>query len=96
MVGQHCNMLGDMALATAADALSAAGSVWYFTGSVAASFTKDASLRERLVIAPVLALILLLGFLPNLALNLIEPVAQSTISHVGVPDPVATLGEEPK
>ena len=49
--------------------------------------------------APLLAVILLLGFLPNLALTVIEPVAQATMktmSTVGVTEPVAPLREEAK
>ncbi len=64
------------------------------TDDVARTFTRDATAREKWVAAPVLALILLLGFLPNLALTVIEPVAQSTMSHVGVTDPKP--GEEAK
>ncbi|MGC3993974.1 MAG: NADH-quinone oxidoreductase subunit M [Propionicimonas sp.] len=66
------------------------------TDEVARTFTTDATAREKWVAAPVLAVILLLGFAPNLALGVIEPVAQSTMSHVGVSDPVAPLGEEAK
>ena len=66
------------------------------TEDVARTFTFDATAREKWVAAPVLAVILLLGFLPNLALAAIEPVAQTTMSHVRVADPVAPLGEEAK
>jgi NADH-quinone oxidoreductase subunit M len=66
------------------------------TDAVARTFTTDASAREKWVAAPVIAVILLLGFLPNIALTVIEPVAQTTMSHVGVPDPKAPLGEEAK
>jgi NADH-quinone oxidoreductase subunit M len=66
------------------------------TDDVTRTFTTDATAREKWVAAPVLAAILVLGFAPNLALSVIEPVAQSTMSHVGVPDPVAPLGEEAK
>ena len=66
------------------------------TDDVARTFTADASGREKWVAAPVLMVILLLGFVPNLALSVIEPVAQTTMSHVGVTDPVAPLGEEAK
>ncbi len=63
---------------------------------VARSFTVDATAREKWVAGPLLAVILLLGFLPNLALGVIEPTAQQTMSRVGVADPVAPLGEEAK
>ncbi len=66
------------------------------TAEVDRTFTADASVREKWVAAPILAVILILGFVPNLALTLIEPVAQATVSRVGIPDPVAPLGEEAK
>ena len=69
------------------------------TADVARTFTADATAREKWVAAPLLAVILLLGFLPNLALTVIEPVAQATMktmSTVGVTEPVAPLREEAK
>lgn len=66
------------------------------TEAVAEHFTTDANAREKWVAAPLIAAILLLGFVPNLALGVIEPVAQQVISHVGVADPVAPLGGEAK
>ena len=46
--------------------------------------------------APLIAIILLLGFLPNIALGVIEPTAQQAMIQVKVTDPVAPLGEEAK
>ena len=66
------------------------------TPATAEHFTTDASAREKWVAAPLIAIILLLGFLPNLALGVIEPTAQQTLIRVGVTDPVAPLGEEAK
>jgi NADH-quinone oxidoreductase subunit M len=66
------------------------------TESTEKYFTHDAGMREKWVAAPLIAVILLLGFLPNLALGVIQPTAQQTLSHVGVTDPVAPLGEEGK
>ena len=66
------------------------------SAEVAAHFTQDATAREKWVAAPVIAVILLLGFVPNLALSIAEPVAVATVSHVGAADPVAPLGEEGK
>lgn len=59
-------------------------------------FTVDATAREKWVMVPLVTVILLLGFVPSLALNLIEPTTQTTMSQVGVTDPVAPLGEEGK
>ncbi len=66
------------------------------TDVTAGHFTTDASTREKWVAAPLLAVILLLGVVPNLALGVIEPTAHQTMSQVGVADPVAPLGEEAK
>jgi len=62
-------------------------------------FTTDATAREKWVVAPLLAVILLLGFLPNIALTVIEPVAQTTMKTMslsGVTDPVPPLRKEAK
>lgn len=59
-------------------------------------FTVDATGREKLVVAPLVIVILLLGFVPSLALNVIAPTTQTTMSLVGTTDPVAPLGEEGK
>jgi NADH-quinone oxidoreductase subunit M len=66
------------------------------SAEVAAHFDSDATAREKWVAAPVIAVILLLGFVPNLALSVAEPVAVAAVSHVGATDPVAPLGEEGK
>lgn len=66
------------------------------TPATADHFTTDAGAREKWVAAPLIAVILVLGFVPGLALQVIEPTAQQTMSHVGVADPVAPLGEEGK
>jgi NADH-quinone oxidoreductase subunit M len=66
------------------------------TESTARYFTKDLGMREKFVAAPLVAVILLLGFVPGLALSVIEPTAQQTMSIVGVTDPVAPFGEEGK
>ncbi len=46
----------------------------------------DASARERWVIGPLIAVMLVLGFVPGPALNLVRPAAQVTITQVGVTD----------
>lgn len=66
------------------------------TEATAKYFTTDAGLREKWVAAPLIVVILILGFVPGLALKVIEPTTQQTMSHVGVTDPVAPLGEEGK
>lgn len=54
----------------------------------------DLNLREKIAIAPVIALIVLLGFYPKPALDLINPVAQTSIAKVGFTDPAPTVGSE--
>jgi NADH-quinone oxidoreductase subunit M len=59
------------------------------TGPVSTSVEHmpDLSIRERFVMAPVIALIVALGFFPNLALDVINPAVTATLDHVGVTDP---------
>jgi NADH-quinone oxidoreductase subunit M len=66
------------------------------TEASATHFTADLSGREKWVAAPLLAIILLLGFVPGIALDVVNPTAAATISHLGVADPVAPFGEEGK
>ncbi|CCH80321.1 NADH-quinone oxidoreductase subunit M [Nostocoides japonicum T1-X7] len=47
----------------------------------------DLGIRERLVAAPLIAVLLVLGFAPNLALDVINPAVTATLHHVGVTDP---------
>ncbi|MDR1432572.1 MAG: NADH-quinone oxidoreductase subunit M [Propionibacteriaceae bacterium] len=54
----------------------------------------DLNLRERAIGGFLVAVILLLGFVPNLALSVIEPTAQHTVQVVGVADPVPEMGGE--
>ena len=54
----------------------------------------DLNLREKIAIAPVIALIVLLGFYPKPALDLINPVAETTIAKAGFTDPAPTVGSE--
>jgi NADH-quinone oxidoreductase subunit M len=50
---------------------------------------RDLSRRELAVVAPLVALILLLGFWPQPLIALVEPAVQATMSDVGV-DPSGT------
>ena len=51
----------------------------------------DLSRREKIAIAPVIALIVLLGFYPKPALDLINPAAKATIVKAGFTDPAPTV-----
>ena len=50
----------------------------------------DLSLREKLVVAPLIAAFLVLGFYPKPTLDAINPAVKATLSHVGVSDPAPT------
>ena len=46
------------------------------------SLVLDLSAREKLLATPLIAVILVLGFYPNLALNPINPAVDKSLSHV--------------
>lgn len=62
-----------------------------FTGPVKHELaeSKDLSGREKWVVAPLIAALLVLGFIPSLALNLVKDPAVVTLEQVGVTDVVA-------
>jgi NADH-quinone oxidoreductase subunit M len=53
---------------------------------------KDLNLREKIAIAPVMAIIIFLGFYPAPAINVINPAAAHVLSQIGFTDPVPTNG----
>jgi NADH-quinone oxidoreductase subunit M len=55
---------------------------------------KDLNLREKLAIAPVIAIIVVLGFYPSPLLKVINPAASHVISQMGFTDPVPTIGDK--
>ena len=54
---------------------------------------EDLNLREKIAIAPVIAIIVALGFYPKPALDVINPVAEATITKAGFTDPKPEVGE---
>ena len=46
--------------------------------------------REKLVVAPIIAAFLVLGFFPKPVLDLVNPAVDRTLSIVGVTDPTPT------
>ena len=46
--------------------------------------------REVLAVAPLIALMLVLGFYPKPVLDVIEPAVQATLQDVGAQDPAPT------
>ncbi|MGH3382792.1 MAG: NADH-quinone oxidoreductase subunit M, partial [Actinoallomurus sp.] len=55
---------------------------------------RDLSKRELLVIAPVLALLVVLGFYPKPALDMINPSVKATMVRVDKQDPKPTIAEK--
>ena len=53
----------------------------------------DLNKRELVAIAPVVAVIIALGFYPKPALDLINPAAQETITRTGMSDPAPSVTE---
>ena len=52
----------------------------------------DLSVREVVVLAPLVVLILLLGLYPQPVLNVINPSVGATLTEVGLSDPVVGQG----
>jgi len=55
---------------------------------------RDLSLREKVVVGPLIVLILLLGFYPKPVTDVINPAVQATMSDVGKTDPAPTAVTE--
>jgi NADH-quinone oxidoreductase subunit M len=53
----------------------------------------DLSLREKIAIAPVILVIVVMGFYPKPVLDLINPTAQKVVVNAGFSDPVAKVGK---
>jgi NADH-quinone oxidoreductase subunit M len=54
--------------------------------------TPDLSAREKWVVGPLLAAMLVLGFYPAPALDLVRDPAQTSLEQVGVDDTTPTVG----
>ncbi|ACY99933.1 NADH-quinone oxidoreductase subunit M [Thermomonospora curvata] len=63
------------------------------TAEAVAGF-KDLSRRELTAIAPILAIIVALGFFPKPVLDVIDPSVQQTLRQVQVSDPTPTVAEK--
>lgn len=51
----------------------------------------DLNLREKVAIAPVIAVILVLGFYPSPLLNVINPASEHVVAKAGFSDPLPTI-----
>ena len=62
-----------------------------FTGDVTAQvtehFSTDLDLREKLVVAPLIGLLLVFGFYPQPLMDVVNPTATATMTHVDMSDP---------
>ena len=54
----------------------------------------DLNLREKIAIAPVIAVIVVLGFYPSPLLRIINPAAAQVVSQQGFSDPAPTMNED--
>ncbi len=92
LVGSFATQPAAAVVATLGVVLAALYILWMyqraFTGPVTAGVQglPDVSARERWVVGPLVAVMLVLGFVPGPALNLVRPAAQVTITQVGVTD----------
>jgi NADH-quinone oxidoreductase subunit M len=53
----------------------------------------DLNMRERIAIAPVIAILIVLGFFPKPILDVINPTVTNTMQVIGVTDPAPTGGK---
>ena len=53
---------------------------------------RDLNLREKVVVAPLVALLLILGFYPKPVTDVINPAVQATMADVGATDPAPPAG----
>lgn len=54
---------------------------------------KDLNLREKIAIAPVILIIVVMGFYPKPVLYIINPTAEKVVVNAGFTDPVAKMGK---
>ena len=54
---------------------------------------RDLRPRELVAVAPLIALLLVLGFYPKVALDVINPAVTATLTSIHQPDPPPTVAE---
>ena len=54
---------------------------------------KDLNLREKIAIAPVIAVIVVMGFYPKPVLDLINPTSEKIVANSGFTDPIAEVNK---
>jgi NADH-quinone oxidoreductase subunit M len=98
LIGTFTRYPGYAVLAALALVLSAVYVLWMYqrvmTGPVADGNERltDLGPRELLVVAPLIALLLVLGVYPKPALDVITPAVNHTLTQIHQPDPAPTLG----
>jgi len=55
---------------------------------------RDLNLRETVVVAPLIALLLVLGFYPKPVIDVVNPAVRDTLQQVGVTDPPPSAAKE--
>lgn len=55
---------------------------------------RDLNLRQRVVVAPLIAALLVLGFFPGVILNFVDPAVGHTMTTIGRTDPPSVAGGE--
>jgi NADH-quinone oxidoreductase subunit M len=53
----------------------------------------DLNLREKIAIAPVIVVLVVLGFYPKPVLSVINTTTQTIMTHAGVSDPIAKVAK---
>jgi NADH-quinone oxidoreductase subunit M len=53
----------------------------------------DLNLREKIAIAPVILVLVFLGFYPKPVLSVINPTTETVMTHAGVSDPIAKVAK---
>jgi len=61
--------------------------------SVPSAGMVDLNLREKIAIAPVILVLVFLGFYPKPVLSVINPTTQTVMTHAGVSDPIAKVAK---
>ncbi|GAA2179446.1 NADH-quinone oxidoreductase subunit M [Brooklawnia cerclae] len=95
MTGSWPRQMVAVIFAVAGTVLAAVYVLWayqrVFAGPVnpeaAEHVTRDLDLRERTVVAPLIALLLVFGFFPQPIIDVVAPTAQATMTQVGLTDP---------
>jgi NADH-quinone oxidoreductase subunit M len=54
---------------------------------------KDLNLREKIAIAPVIAIIVVMGFYPKPVLDFINPTSEKIVTNAGFTDPIAEVNK---